>query len=319
MHECLRMTRHRALPSPFDRQPFRVGSALDAGVGEGRLRGRDLARPFHGVRVPASITQVDAARAYTARMTEDQHFSHWTAAVVHGLPLPTRTQLVHVTSLAPARASRAKGVVGHSSIASQTTTVRGLRVSTPVGTWVDMGTELSIRNLVIMGDALVRRKRPVATMAALEAAVLAHRGRPGAARLAAALLRVRPRTDSVRETTLRLDIVDFGLPEPEVNVEIHDSTGRLIAIADLCYREFRVIPEYDGEQHRTDRDQFFRDVDRLDDLAEERYRVIRFNRSHISVHRLNKLRRALLSAGWRPPPVANRSRRALGSGTGSGL
>ena len=53
--------------------------------------------------------------------------------------------------------------------------------------------------------------------------------------------------------------------------------------------------------------------------AEERYRVIRFNRSHISVHRLNKLRRALLSAGWRPPPVANRSRRALGSGTGSGL
>ena len=103
----------------------------------------------------------------------------------------------------------------------------------------------------------------------------------------------------MKETLLRLAI-EYGLPEPEVNIEIVDARGRVIAIADLGYREFRVIAEYDGDQHRTDDKQFFRDVDRLDDLAEERWRVVRFNKSHVTVDRLLKLRRALLSAGWRP-------------------
>ena len=177
---------------------------------------------------------------------------------------------------------------------------QGLRLSSPVQTWVEMCTELGHQDLVIMGDALLRRKRPIATMEQLAHAVLAHRGHRGAASLAAAFARVRPRTDSVRETILRLAIVDFGLPEPTVNLEIRDGRGRFIAWADLAYPEYRVIAEYDGEQHRTDQRQFFRDVDRLDDLAEDRWRVVRFNKSHISRERLIKLHRALLAAGWRP-------------------
>jgi len=175
-----------------------------------------------------------------------------------------------------------------------------MRVSTPVQTWVDMSTQLAPVDLVIMGDALLRRKSPLARLEELENAVVNHRGHRGAAALRAAFARVRPRTDSVRETLLRLAIVDFGLPEPEVNVEIRDARGRFIAWGDLAYPQYRVLAEYDGEQHRTDEKQFYRDVDRLDDLAEDRWRVVRFNKSHVSRERLLKLRRALIAAGWRP-------------------
>ena len=111
---------------------------------------------------------------------------------------------------------------------------------------------------------------------------------------------MRAGTDSVKETELRLSIVDFGLPEPAVNVSIYDAAGTLVAIGDLVYEEWEVIPEYDGEQHRLDPGQFFHDVDRRDDLAELRFRIIQFNKSHITTARLHALRRALLAAGWKP-------------------
>lgn len=293
------MPRRVNLPEQLAARPFTVDEAASLGVKRGRLRGSDLARPFYGVRAPAPVT--DLAFAYAVRMPANQHFSHWTAARLLGLPVPRRTAPLHVTAVAPAKPPRGRGVIGHATTQpASTTTVHGLRVATPVATWVAMSTELSHRELVVLGDALVRRERPLATIESLADAVIAHRGKRGAVALAAAFARVRPRTDSVRETLLRLAIVDFGLPEPEVNVTVRDPRGRLIAIADLAYCQWRVIAEYDGDQHRTDDRQFFRDVDRLDDLAEERWRVVRFNKSHVTSARLVKLRRALLAAGWRP-------------------
>lgn len=291
---------HALLPEPFDREPFLVADALGRGVGRGRLRANDLVRPFHGVRARASNDLFEVAKAYSVRMPPPQFFSHWTAAQLHELPIPGLRRELHVTSVAPARAPECRGVIGHSAKSAATTVVGGLRVSSAVQTWVDMSTQLSHLDLVVMGDALVRREHPLATMEQLGEAVAHCRGRRGAVNLTAAFARVRARTDSVRETRLRLAIVDFGLPEPIVNFKICDARGRFIAWGDLAYPEFRVLAEYDGEQHRTDPKQFFRDVDRLDDLAEERYRVVRFNKSHVSLERLLKLRRALLSAGWRP-------------------
>lgn len=114
---------------------------------------------------------------------------------------------------------------------------------------------------------------------------------------------VRPGTDSPQETLLRLDVLDAGLPEPEVNGHIHDSQGNLIAIADLLWRRDRVILEYDGEQHRTDHRQFARDVDRLNDLTTDDWRVLRLNRTHTRPKRqaaLAQVRAILHSRGWRP-------------------
>ena len=89
------------------------------------------------------------------------------------------------------------------------------------------------------------------------------------------MTRVRPRTDSIRETVLRLLIVDAGLPEPEVNLEIRNRAGAIIAHGDLVWRSSKVIVEYDGDQHRTDRWQFSVDVDRIGRLQQLGWLVIR--------------------------------------------
>ena len=115
---------------------------------------------------------------------------------------------------------------------------------------------------------------------------------------------VRPGTDSPAETDLRLDLVAFGLPEPVVNFDILDASCRRIAIGDLAYPGFRVLVEYDGDHHRANPAQYARDVDRLDDLAHTGWRVIRFNRSHRGIRRARRLERvrdALVAAGWEPP------------------
>lgn len=124
-------------------------------------------------------------------------------------------------------------------------------------------------------------------------------GTPGSG----ALESVRPRTDSARETQTRLLIVRAGLPEPEVNGEIFDQYGRKLATGDLVFREYRVLTEYDGEQHFTDAEQYHWDVDRLDAIMEAGWRVIRITTSHLRLTPSPALRRittALVAAGWRP-------------------
>lgn len=182
--------------------------------------------------------------------------------------------------------------------------VGGLPVASVVDTWRQLCTTLTLDELIIMGDALVCRQRPPATMAELEDAVGRQAGRPGARLLREAFRHVRPCTDSPRETVLRLIILRAGLPEPEVNGEILGRFGEFLAWGDLLYRRYKVLTEYDGEGHREDEKQFHRDVDRLDALMEENWRVIRYNKSHLGPRKNEiegRIRRALIERGWHPP------------------
>ena len=68
---------------------FSVRRGRKAGLGAGRLRGPDLARPFHGVRVRGTV-ELDLlaiCRAYAERMRPCEVFTHRTAAALHGLPV----------------------------------------------------------------------------------------------------------------------------------------------------------------------------------------------------------------------------------------
>lgn len=301
------MPRPQPLPSALAGRAFSVREARTAhGLTAGRLRGEDLAAPFHGVRSgEAPSTHLGACLAYAVKLRPRDHLSHQSAAVVHGLPLPRRLQdgPVHVTAALPTGRPRGRGVHGHSAAPQlvRSVVVRGIRVSHPVQVWCELAVSLTPAELVALGDALVRRNRPVATMGDLAAAVQAWRGRRGAAALLRALGLVRPRTDSWEETMLRLDLAAAGLPEPEVNGEIRDAGGRFLALGDLVFRGYRVLAEYDGEQHRTDGRQYGRDVDRLEDLAAAGWRVVRFTRQHRGLARLERIERvrlALRAAGW---------------------
>ena len=252
-------------------------------------------------------THLDLCRAYAALMRPSEYFSQATAARAHGIPLPWRLEAesLHVTAVLPAGRPRGRGVHGHAVAPelARFVTVGGLRVSHPVQAWCELATTLTLRELIAMGDALVRRQHPLATMTELADAVLRWRGRRGCVALSEALRFIRPRTDSWEETMLRLDLMDAGLPDPEVNVEIRDRDGRFIALGDLAFREYRVLAEYDGQQHRTDDRQYQRDVERLDDLARLGWRTVRFTRLHrgpARTERIGRVRSALHARGWQP-------------------
>ena len=76
------------------------------------------------------------------------------------------------------------------------------------------------------------------------------------------------------ETLLRLMLVFARLPEPQVNVDVLDERGRFVARVDLLYPRWKVVVEYDGRHHETDRAQWARDRRRREALEALGYRII---------------------------------------------
>lgn len=193
--------------------------------------------------------------------------------------------------------------MGHRALSNQaSTTVNGLPVGEPVWVWCQLSTVLSIRELIVMGDALVRRESPFATLDQLAAAVSNFSGHRGARKLRVALEAVRAGVDSPKETEVRLIIVEAGLPEPLVNATIRNSYGAFIALGDLVYPEYHILIEYDGAYHFANDQQLYHDIDRLDAVMEEKWRVVRLNKTHLRrpASIVAKVRTALLDAGWHP-------------------
>ena len=79
--------------------------------------------------------------------------------------------------------------------------------------------------------------------------------------------------------------------------------GAFIALGDLVYPAHRVLVEYDGGHHFGSTPQIHHDIDRLDEVMEAGWRVIRLNKSHLTreLHVTHKVRTALEDAGWQSP------------------
>ena len=300
------MRKRTQLPRSLSLDGFTVTEARLAGVTAKRLSSADLEAPFHGVRVAAgSATGVqDLARAYAAAMPAGHYFSHVTAAQLLGMPLPrfaTRDVRLHVSAVAPDRAPQGNGIAGHTAISRPGVwLVGGLTVQNPVSTWCELAPLVGLDDLIALGDHLLGVVDPPFTTEDLVTAVAERAGQRGIRRLRAALEWVRPRVESRQETRLRLLIVRAGLPEPETNVYLPLRYQRRRVRGDLVYLRYRVLVEYDGEQHRTDDLQFARDVDRLDGVMAEDWRVIRVLKETPDAEVLSRLDQALRSRGWRP-------------------
>ena len=287
------MTRRSALPAAIVGRPFTVKDAQANGVSHGRLSAGDLTTPFSGIRMPALSregwldpfeTHRDLVRrlcqAYSLRMPPDAFYCGPTAALLHGIPLPTSqatNPALHVGLPRGSRAVHIVGARGHSyDIAIDDIVTRDAsRVTSVERTWCDLARWLPLGDLVAAGDWLIQRRRPLTSPARLEAAVAQYSGQRGVKNLRQAASLLNERAESPRESLLRVEVILAGLPAPEVNVELFDSRGRFLARADLLYREYRLILEYEGLQHLTDRAQWQRDIDRTHALEDEGWRIIR--------------------------------------------
>lgn len=163
----------------------------------------------------------------------------------------------------------------------------GVRVTTPASTWATLGAVLRDEyDLVAVGDAVVREPMflddppALGSLDQLRAAVSVGR-RVGLPALRAALPRVRTRSASWAETRCRLILIDAGLPEPMLNLEVRDARGDLVACIDLAYPTCRIAIEYEGEHHLTDPTQWAKDIARHEALTAMGWLVIRVTKADL--------------------------------------
>ena len=230
-------------------------------------------------------------------------FSHLTAARLLGLPVPHRwvaTEPLDVMSLTNAPTIRRAGCSGHRGLESRRIVARkGLRIVGPEDTWCDLAATgaLDLDGLIVLGDAVIHYQRGIPT-AQLAQAVSRRRGGRGRSLMAEALPQLRPRNNSPMETRARLLFLRGGLPEPELNVVINDrDSGQWLSDSDFVWREQRVVAEYDGDHHRTNRQQWQNDVGRRENLQDDGWAVvlltwasvIPYPRNQTTVNRLRRL------------------------------
>lgn len=301
---------------------FSTSRAREAGVTWGRLRSKGLESPFHGVRTithdcPAPTSPFEAARereltlirALSTRLTVGQFFAHRSAALLWGAPVPYRDYPdLHLGSLYPRRSPRVRGVTGHGFTPErvEVTWLGGSALLSPASTFVTLG-DLPLPDLVAVGDYFAREHRPgvgrphvgqlpLSTIGEMASAVNLGRW-PGMKQLREALALVREDAWSPRESMLRVTLVQAGLPEPELNVDLFDEQGYFLGCVDMVYRRWRLVVEYQGELHAAS---YAQDVERVERLRAAGWTVLQVTKelARHPAELAERVARALMRAGW---------------------
>ena len=265
---CLRQARTvtpDGLPTVFTRS-----EALAAGVSAGELRGPRYRRVFHNVYARSEVAQETRVRALAALTIgpDAALVARQTAAELMGGVVPPDVR-VHLTL--PTGRLRARGIRAVRRRVRRSARIAGVRVTTAEDTFVELAADLSLVELVVLGDSLVSKGRT--TPDSLVAASSDGSGPVGElCRRAAGL--VRAGVDSPMESRLRMLLVLAGLPEPVVNHIEYDDHGGWVRRFDLSFPEQRLAIEYDGRQHAQSQRQWERDVERREELDQDGWRIV---------------------------------------------
>jgi len=178
----------------------------------------------------------------------------------------------------------------------EVTRVARLPVTTPARTAFDLGRLLRTGEAMARLDALMRAK-PFS----IEDVLLLTKRHPGARgvrQLRAILPRIDSGAASPKETWLRLLLIDAGLPAPETQIPVQEN-WRLVGVLDMGWEKYKVAAEYDGDQHRTSRRQYVRDMRRLKGLEGLGWIVIRVIAEDKPGDVVRRVRQALRRRGYR--------------------
>ncbi|OBH45810.1 endonuclease domain-containing protein [Mycobacterium mantenii] len=255
-------------------EPFIGSEALAGGVvTRHQLRTRYRA-VFPGVYLandaPASLrTRTIAAWLWSGRRgvivggaAAGMHGSKW---IPDNFPI----ELGAVNTVPPQGIVRRRGRL----VVGETQVMEGRTITTPERTAFDIGRGGAIRSAVVRLDALAG-----ATGFKIENVLRvakSHPGSPGLRRLETALAMVDPGAQSPRESYLRLLLIDAGLPRPQTQIPVLGADGIPLAYLDMGWEDLMVAVEYDGDQHRTDRRQYVKDIRRLEMLEQMGWIVVR--------------------------------------------
>ena len=244
-----------------------------------RRRG-ELRMIFRGVYVRRGFedslrTRVEAAALI---LGPDQVVCDRAAAFLHGVDVygsrESQARPMETCVLRGGTRTRHAGIDGRSRDLAQgeIETRGGIRLTTPLRTALDLGCALPRHRALGTMDELARRHG--LDRAALEWASGRFRGRRGVVQLRSLVPLVDSRAESPRESWIRLEIGDAGLPRPELQWWVVQD-GVALWRLDLAYPDHKVAVEYDGEEfHRRTEAQIAHDAERRRWLRHHGWRVI---------------------------------------------
>lgn len=317
--------------------------ARERGLTDWQWRSPTLVRPFYGVRTLSVTTapndspqdgipvhpakqwrddHIQLALAYTTVMKPSEFFAGITAAIIWKLPVPVdprAPQIIEVGVCERQPFPRRTGVRGRRFTARLVTVVRkdGLRTLDPVSIWVTYAPSLRLPDRVALGDAVIHTPRiggnlgprPRLAHATLERLTTETEQpeRRGRSLLREALPLLRTDSASAPETHLRLAVVEAGLPEPNLDVDVYGPDQRYLGTSECAYSEFKIVLEYEGDHHRTETKQWDRDIDKYHDYENAGWIVLRITARLLYRRRavlIENVTNALVSRGWKPTLTA---------------
>lgn len=204
---------------------------------------------------------------------------HALAARLYGWPLPSNlmTDQLHVCST-DANARIIQPIITlHRSKSFAQRLWFDLPLLDAVDVFIGVGPDLQVRDLVKLGDAAIGNWHgpPQADLAELRTQVTERKFLRRRRHLLTAIDLMRPTVDSPAETDLRLWTIAVGLPEPVVHPKIYCPLRKRVVEPDLGYPDAKLAMEYEGDHHRSSKQQWTNDIERDEALRNEGWTVLK--------------------------------------------
>ncbi len=297
------------------RHPFTAAEAETAGLSRHAVRRLVdqalLRRVVQGVYVDSGVPDSLELRAAALAkvLPPEAVVCDRTAAWLHGADVLgpadwNRVPAVQVFRLrggSRIRRVRCAGGTRTLDLVRDTAQLGGIAVTTPLRTALDLGRFLKRYEAIAALDALMRVGG--FTIDDLTAELPRFRGQRGVVQLRSLVPHCDGRAESPAESKVRLQLIDAGLPTPEVQWEVVNEAGIVIYRLDLAYPELMLAIEYDGREFHTSDSDRAHDAARRARLRALGWRILVLTRDDVYgdgtdiAQKVDRLRCNLASAG----------------------
>ncbi|WP_422745273.1 hypothetical protein ACN27E_23880 [Mycobacterium sp. WMMD1722] len=151
--------------------------------------------------------------------------------------------------------------------------IGGLPVTTIERTAFDLGRRGGLDNAVARLDALARATG--FEVSGVRQIAERHPHTRGLRHLDQALDLMDSGAESPRETWLRMFLMRAGYPRPRTQIPVLSPDGRRTYYLDMGWDDVMVAVEYDGDHHRTTKELFAYEIQRLEDITAAGWLVVR--------------------------------------------